>query len=124
MNLSKLALGFAIAFVLIVVVVAVFGIGMPEPGKYDEFAQCLTDKGVKMYGAYWCGHCKDQKDAFGDSWKYVDYTECSSASGGQTLECAEAGITGYPTWEFPGEERASGYLSFEKLSELSDCSLS
>ena len=23
-------------------------------GKHDDFAQCLTDRGVIMYGAYWC----------------------------------------------------------------------
>lgn len=27
--------------------------------EIDTFASCLTKKGVKMYGAYWCGHCKD-----------------------------------------------------------------
>src|SRR3989344_3569664 len=40
-----------------------------KPGKYDPFAQCLTDNGAKMFGAYWCPHCSDQKKMFGSSWK-------------------------------------------------------
>ena len=31
---------------------------------YDSFAQCLTDDGVKMYGAWWCPHCQSQKKLF------------------------------------------------------------
>jgi thiol-disulfide isomerase/thioredoxin len=32
-----------------------------SPGKYDEFAKCLTDNGAKFYGAFWCPHCQAQK---------------------------------------------------------------
>ena len=31
----------------------------------DSFAQCLTSKGMKMYGAWWCPHCAEQKESFG-----------------------------------------------------------
>jgi len=49
------------------------------PGQHDELAQCLTSQGVKMYGAYWCPHCQDQKDDFGASFTYIDYIEmCNS----------------------------------------------
>lgn len=69
--------------------------------NYDNFAKCLTEKGVKMYGAYWCSHCQNQKKAFGDSFKYVTYIECADPnSQGQLEVCTKAGITGYPTWEF------------------------
>ncbi|MBI2146731.1 hypothetical protein HYU22_05320 [Candidatus Woesearchaeota archaeon] len=64
------------------------------PGKYDAFAQCLTENGVKMYGAYWCPHCLNQKEDFGKSWQYVNYIECSlPGNQGQTEICATAGIT-------------------------------
>jgi len=42
-----------------------------KPGAYDDFAECLNQKGAVMYGAYWCGHCKDQKKMFGNSFKYA-----------------------------------------------------
>lgn len=71
--------------------------------KYDSFAKCLTEKGVKMYGAYWCGHCANQKKAFGESFKYVNYIECADENNRniQLEVCVKAGIEGYPTWEFP-----------------------
>jgi len=91
--------------------------------KYDAFAKCLTEKGVVMYGAYWCPHCQNQKKMFGSSWEYVDYVECSLPNkAGQTEICKEKGIEGYPTWDIHGEFH-SGELSFEKLAELTGCVL-
>ncbi len=94
------------------------------PGQYDEFAQCLAEKEVKMYGAFWCPHCQKQKDLFKESFKYVNYTECSTPDGkAQTTECKEAGIDSYPTWEFSDKKRVAGELSLEKLGEISGCEL-
>ncbi len=95
-----------------------------EPSPYDNFAKCLSEKGVKMYGAYWCPHCINQKEMFGSSWRYITYVECSLPNGaGQTKECSDAGIKGYPTWEFSDGKRESGEISFEKLSQYSGCKL-
>jgi glutaredoxin len=82
----------------------------------DEFAKCLTVKGVKMYGASWCPHCKNQKDAFGSSFQYVDYVECTE----RQADCDNAGIEGYPTWIINGE-KFPGEQSFEELSQQSGC---
>ena len=93
-------------------------------GEYDSFAKCLTDSGMKMYGAYWCPHCNDQKEMFGDSWKNINYIECSLPGGnGQTKICIQEGIRAYPTWELPDGVRIEGGLSFSQLSEYSGCSL-
>jgi hypothetical protein len=92
------------------------------PGKYDDVAQCLTKKGVKMFGAYWCPHCQNQKKEFGNSWQYVDYIECSLPGGnGQTKECNEAKIESYPTWEFADGERKTGEIPVEELAETAGC---
>lgn len=92
--------------------------------SYDEFAQCLTQKGVKMYGAYWCPHCNNQKEMFGSSWQYIDYVKCALRnSRGQTPSCREAGIRAYPTWVFPDGRKIEGELSFKELSEYSGCQL-
>lgn len=92
------------------------------PGPYDDFARCLTDKGVKMYGAYWCPHCQNQKELFGKSWQYVTYVECAVPTGnGQTQVCADAGISSYPTWEFAGGKRQSRKLTIAQLSSESGC---
>jgi len=119
-------------YILIVVAVAIavgvyFFTGADDVstgGEFDEFAQCLTDSGAKMYGAYWCGHCKNQKKAFGDSFQYVDYTECDAqGEGGDPSACQAAGITGYPTWVFADGESAGGNRPFEFLSEKTGCAL-
>ena len=94
-------------------------------GKYNTFAQCLTDAGVKMYGASWCAHCKDQKDAFGDSFSYVTYVECATPGNPNvmTQECKDAGIEGYPTWEFADGSRVTGFQEFQSLADKSGCAL-
>lgn len=91
-----------------------------KAGKYDDFAKALTEKGVKMYGAYWCSHCANQKKLFGSSFKYVNYVECSLPNAaGQTAACTAAGIQSYPTWEFADGKKVASELSFEQLSQLS-----
>ncbi|MBI2452415.1 hypothetical protein HYV50_05055 [Candidatus Pacearchaeota archaeon] len=93
-------------------------------GSYDEFAQCLKNNGVKMYGAYWCPHCNNQKAMFESSWKYINYVECSLPNNaGQTQVCNNAGIEAYPTWEFGNGKRMTGELSLEQLSQNSGCGL-
>ena len=90
----------------------------------DPFAQCLADKGVMMYGAYWCPHCADQKKLFGASFDYMTYIECSLPErAGQTQICIDANITSYPTWEFAGGSRREGILSLEALSARTGCPL-
>ena len=112
---------------IIVLVVIVIGVliynSTTTPGQYDNFAKCLTEKGVKFYGAFWCPHCADQKKLFGKSIKYVDYIECSTPDrSGQTPLCIQEKIEGYPTWEFNGT-KASGVFSLQELGSKSGCQL-
>lgn len=82
---------------------AASGCSVPTSGSLDDFAKCLADKKVTMYGAYWCTHCKADKDAFGDSFKYVPYVECTE----KAQECISAGVESYPTWIIPNPVNAS-----------------
>jgi len=94
--------------------------------KYDAFAQCLTDRGVKMYGAWWCPHCQEQKEKFGASFKKVPYTECGIIGDlhGQNPQCKEDGIKHYPTWQFPPTgERVERVFDMQELSDRTGCSL-
>ncbi len=89
----------------------------------ESFAQCLTDKGIKMYGAYWCSHCNTQKEDFGEAVKYINYVECDESGENSQVElCQEAGIQGFPTWVIDGEQYP-GHQTFKRLSELSGCEL-
>jgi glutaredoxin len=94
-----------------------------QPDKYDNFAKCLTQKGAKMYGAYWCGHCKNQKELFGESFKYVTYIECDPKGDGAKPElCIQNNVQGFPTWIIDGKYY-EGEQSLETLSSLTGCPL-
>jgi len=86
----------------------------------DSFAQCLKAKGAKMYGAWWCPHCAEQKELFGSSARRLPYVECSSAGQGsrQTAVCNEVGIKNYPTWIINGQ-RYTGIQTLDALAQNS-----
>ena len=111
-------------------IVAAFGVayylGHRSQHKYDTFARCLGDRGVKMYGAWWCPHCVEQKEKFGASFEYAPYVECGVKGDlkGQNPVCKEDGIKHFPTWQFPPTgERVERILSLEELSDRTGCSL-
>ncbi|MEW6722430.1 MAG: hypothetical protein AB1324_04155 [Candidatus Micrarchaeota archaeon] len=113
----------AIGAVFVVLAIAVIYFVFLGPGKYDDFARCLSDKGAKMYGAFWCPHCNEQKEMFGGSWKYAPYVECSNPDRTQKELCNAEGITGYPTWRFAGGKEETGLMTFEELSAATGCPL-
>lgn len=104
----------------LVVLILIYGIikWVSGPGKYDDFAQCLTDKGIKMYGTDWCSFCQKQKAEFGKSFKHIDYVNCDF----NQAECDSAGVSGYPTWSI-NNQLYSGLQPLQSLASLSDCEL-
>lgn len=127
MNKSLGAL-IAIGIVLVLGTIAIilFFPRGSKGGTFDAFAQCLAEKKITIYGAYWCPHCQDQKAELGDSFKFVNYVECTK----ETQKCLAADIKGYPTWIFPaspregsGGKRFEGKQGLEKLSAESSCPL-
>ena len=95
-----------------------------RPGKLDAFATCIKESGATYYGAFWCPNCKNQEALFGRSARFLPRVECSTPDGkGQLPVCQEAGVTGYPTWDFANGERVTGTLPLERLSELTSCPL-
>lgn len=85
-----------------------------------DLAQHLTANGAVIYSAYWCPHCHEQKELFGQA----------AAAELQVIECAEDGqnsqrslcdrkaIEGFPTWEIDGK-LDSGVKSLDQLADLS-----
>lgn len=90
-----------------------------EDAAYKEnLAKFLKEKGMILYGAYWCPHCKEQKELFGDAAKYLDYVECDAkGEGANPDECVARGIQGYPTWIYEGKQY-SGTQSLEELAKI------
>lgn len=117
--MNKLKLFAAIGLSLLVFA----GCGEPAaPGKYAEVAKCLADKGVTMYGAYWCPHCANQKKSFGSDFQFVKYQECDDkGQGGNHKACVEAGVQSYPTWFFPGQGNLVGEQQVRDLAKVGNC---
>jgi len=126
-NLKK-NLPYVLGTIAIIVLFGFFfhGSSQKSSGEHDSLAQCLTDNGVKMYGAWWCPHCQDQKKEFGSSFDLIDYVECAvgNPGSGQTKACDDAKITGYPTWIFKDGTRLEGEQTFNKLAETAGCEIS
>lgn len=83
-------------------------------------AEHLTQVGAKMYGAFWCDHCRTQKQLFGqEAVAQLTYIECDpNGTNPQPQLCQAANIQGYPTWEINGQ-LYSGVQRLDKLAELS-----
>ena len=119
--------GIWIIIGLIIVVIIILAVFLFKEDKYpqseiDAFAQCLTEKEVVMYGAFWCPHCARTKARFGSSFQYINYVECDARGENEQSElCLEKEIEKYDTWEFPSGERLIGEPTFEQLAEKSGC---
>lgn len=84
-------------------------------------AKHLAAIGAKMYGAWWCPHCHDQKQLFGaEAAAILPNVECAEdGQNPQTALCrSKPEITGFPTWEINGEFYA-GTQSLARLAEVS-----
>lgn len=116
-----------VGIVLIVVIVGVIALSTkksegPTRESIDTLAQCLTEKGTVMYGAFWCPHCAHTKKMFGESFRYIKYVECDPRGENEQSElCIEKGIDKYDTWVFADGSRVISEPSFELLAEKSGC---
>ncbi len=114
------------AVVVILAFAVVAAIARHQSHRYDNFAKCLTDRHVVMYGAYWCPHCTEQKEKFGASFGYAPYVEWGvqgNTRAGQQV-CMDARIKHFPTWQFPPTgEREERVFSLQELSDRTGCSL-
>ena len=101
------------------------GAADPLGDRYTGFAQCLTDRGVTMYGAYWCPHCANQKKRFGvEGFKPVKYVECDPKGANANPElCAKKGIQGFPTWIFADGTRVEREMELDELGTITKCTL-
>lgn len=88
------------------------------PGYYDDFAKCLTDKGIVIYGNDFCSYTQRQKTFFGKSFKQLNYVRCAD----DLNLCKEKGILVTPTWELNGQFFPE-VQTFDALSAITGCSV-
>ncbi len=89
-----------------------------KPGQYDDFAKCLTTKGVVIYGNDFCQYTNKQLNMFGKSKKYLNYVKCTN----NEKLCDNKRVDITPTWEINGQMYEQ-VQSFEKLASLSGCEI-
>ncbi|NJM48078.1 MAG: vitamin K epoxide reductase family protein [Alkalinema sp. RU_4_3] len=107
-----------------------FYVNTPSSDAETQLAEHLKAIDAKMYGAYWCPHCCEQKRLFGaTAMKQLKYVECGE--GGQNaqvdtcrdlapvIEKATGEKFGFPTWEINGQFY-SGRQPLTELARLSD----
>jgi hypothetical protein len=80
------------------------------------FTECLTSKGLTMYGQDTCLNCQLQKGMFEEDFKRIHYINCDIHQD----ECTQKDIQGYPTWMYNGRS-VLGVQNFKKLSDLTGC---
>lgn len=119
-------IGIVLLILILIVVAFIRSDSRPkEPGKYDNLALCLKEKGALFYGTFWCKYCQAQKKLFESSAQLIPYEECSTADGqAQTQICKDKNITSYPTWIFADGSILKGVVSLEDLAEKTECSIS
>ena len=122
-NTARLALWIAILSASVLLLLTACG----GPGnQYVSFAQCLDEKGVRMYGSFWCSSCAKQKKLFGaEAEQYLPLVECDPRGADEESElCIKKNIIGYPTWELPGGDMIVGVTELHVLAERTGCALS
>ncbi len=129
-----------IILILTVLIVAGCTSGIEYPKEsVDALANCLAEKGVKEYGAFWCPNCAKQEKLFGDSMSILKekgvYIECdprcdvedlpAACKGikGQPEFCLEKNVNKYPDWEFPNGERVVGVQELSVIAQKAGCTI-
>jgi len=116
-NIRKYVL-FSVLFVSLLLFSYTVYVKAQKPGEYDEFAKCLTEKEVVVYGNDFCSYTTKQLNFFGKSKEYLNYVKCID---NEEL-CDSKNIQTTPTWEINGTMHEE-VQDFEKLSKISGCVL-
>ncbi len=85
----------------------------------EKLAQCLTDKGIVMYGTTRCPHCQNQKKRFGEAADLITFVDCDESR----IQCQAAGVEWFPTWITPDGQKYSGDQPLESLATIGACEL-
>ncbi len=87
----------------------------------NKLAEHLTKIGAVKYSAYWCPHCHDQKEMFGqEASSKLNIVECAEDGKDNKSDlCKAKGISGFPSWEI-NQRIESGVKSLNELADWSD----
>ena len=80
-----------------------------------DVAKCIGSNS-QLYVQLGCHFCAEQEQIFGDSWKYLNVTDCYY----NASLCNSLNIQGTPTWIVNGTKYL-GVQSIDKLKQLTGC---
>eukprot|EP00929_Paragymnodinium_shiwhaense_P110339 TRINITY_DN77273_c0_g1_i1.p1 TRINITY_DN77273_c0_g1~~TRINITY_DN77273_c0_g1_i1.p1 ORF type:complete len:408 (-),score=54.70 TRINITY_DN77273_c0_g1_i1:90-1313(-) len=81
-------------------------------------AKHLAKVGAKCYSVWWCAHCQQQREAFGqEALEFAPFEECHNEKRQAKQFCKDAGVKGYPTWIIDGKQYSGGQ-PLSKLAEM------
>jgi len=108
---------------LITLILIINNIKILKSDLKDNFAQCLTNKGVKYYHSFQCPHCKAQDEMFGNAKRYLPIIECGALDGSTewNKECVNNNVYSVPQWHFPNGAILYGTQPLEVLAKESGC---
>ncbi|EFJ41997.1 hypothetical protein VOLCADRAFT_107426 [Volvox carteri f. nagariensis] len=80
----------------------------PSSDRAIDLARRLSAVGARMYGAFWCSHCLEQKEEFGGAaMAEFPYVECfpNGWKRGEKVApaCEAANVRAFPTWVIGGK---------------------
>ncbi len=92
----------------------------------ELLADCLSSKGIVMYGKATCSACAATRKMFGESFHKIKEIECDPNQPNNEVDlCLKKEILKTPTWilEKDGADvkRADGYLTADELKETFGC---
>jgi arsenate reductase-like glutaredoxin family protein len=91
-----------------------------NPDAVKALAKCLRATNATMYGTKDCGHCKAQKEMFGQYFRDVRFVDCRS-SGAASTECNKARVGKFPQWNFENGRTVVREATLDKIAEVSGC---
>ena len=131
-----------LSILLITFLVVISACNSTPKQNYDKLANCLAEKNVKEYGAFWCPNCAQQKKMFGNSYQILEdkqvYIECDprcvknkdgklpmACNGieGQPQLCLDKKVEKYPDWEFSDGSRLVGVQELNVLADKAGCEI-
>ena len=104
-----------ILIILGIIIIAFWSLRKPSPQVDEATAKCIGQNS-ELYIKLGCYFCKAQEDEFGDTYVYLNTTDCFY----EPAKCNEKGITATPTWIINGK-KIIGVQLIEKLKELTGC---
>lgn len=92
------------------------------PSPEVLLAQCLTNKGVKLYTSRTCPHCTTQKSLFKDGVEFLINVDCLNYMGTAWIsECTDNKIEAVPTWLLASGEKLRGLTALDVLAQKTGC---